>query len=275
MSAVARATPADLDTPVAPDAETWRRMSPAERDAFLESSLAALQRQQEAMAEGSPHIRSKIGIREVLGDFFARIGRKIYLGTDLPVHYPGEPVFAPDFLAVCDVEDPGHEDTRMAWVVAEEGRGLDLVIEVLHQGDRRKDLYDNVQFYARLGIQEYFVYDRLRQRLHGYRLPFAEADRYQPIPARGAALSSEVLRLELAIVDERLRFLQPGGSLVPETRELLARANAVLDQIERKVETEAARAEAEALARAEAERRVAELEARVAELERQLREERG
>ncbi len=40
---------------------------------------------------------------------------------------------------------------------------------------------DNVERYARLGIPEYFVYDRKRQDLRGYRLPSPEARRYQRI----------------------------------------------------------------------------------------------
>jgi Uma2 family endonuclease len=54
-------------------------------------------------------------------------------------------------------------------VVAEEQRGLDFVLEVLHLGNRKKDLVDNVERYARLRIPEYFVYDRARQQILGYR----------------------------------------------------------------------------------------------------------
>jgi Uma2 family endonuclease len=71
-------------------------------------------------------------------------------------------------LAVLDVPQP-EDDERMAWVVADEGKGLDLVLEVLHHADRNKDLVENVERYARLGIPEYFVYDRARQRIHGHR----------------------------------------------------------------------------------------------------------
>ncbi len=254
-----------LPVPTAPDVETWRRMSLLERERFLDAALEALQREAELMSEGSPHGRARASIREVLGDYFARVGRTIYLASELPVHYPGERVFAPDFMAVLDVEDPGERDTRMAWVVADEGRGLDLVIEVLYQGNRQKDLYENVGTYARLGVSEYFVYDRLKQRIHGYRLPGPDAQRYEPIPRFGAHVSSEVLGLSLAVVGERLRFVGPGGSLIPETRELLARANTLLDEVERRVSDESARAEQEATRAEAAEARMeAEREARVA-----------
>ena len=38
--------------------------------------------------------------------------------------YPGERTFTPDLLAVLDVAQPDpDEDRRMAWVVADEGKG--------------------------------------------------------------------------------------------------------------------------------------------------------
>src|SRR5206468_6940193 len=63
--------------------------------------------------------------------------------------------------------------------LADEGKGLDFVLEVLHRGDRKKDLVENVERYARLRIPEYFIYDRARQQINGYRL--AGAKRYQRI----------------------------------------------------------------------------------------------
>lgn len=164
-----------------------------------------------------------------------------------------------------DVEDTWQDDERMAWVVAQEGRGLDLVLEILHAGDPRKDLLDNVLTYGRLGIPEYFVYDRRRQRVSGFRLPFPGSSRYEPIKTRGGTLRSQVLGLDLGMVEGRLRF-STGGSEILETREINERLNVTLDRLEIKAEAEAQRAEAEAAARVEAERRVAELEQRLAAL---------
>lgn len=261
------------DALLVPSLDEWRAMTSAERDAFVDEALATLQREFDLMpSEGAPHQNAKISLRTTLGGHFARVGRKIYLGTELAVLYPEQPPFAPDFLAVADVEDPGDEDTRMAWIVADEGKGPDLVLEVLHAGSRRKDLVDNRLFYGSLGIAEYFVYDRAKFVLHGFRLPAPGATRYVPIVAEAGFLPSRVLGLELAIVGHRLRFAY-GGAIVPETRELLDRASAMLDAVEARVdaeaqraEAEAQRAEAEAALRAEAERRVAELERRIAEL---------
>lgn len=246
-------------------------MSQAERDAFLDRALAALQGEAALMAEGSPHITSKTGAFELLRDYFRRAGRGVYLRSELPVHYPGERVFAPDLMAVLDVPDPWLDDKRMAWVVAEEGRGVDFVMEILHRGNPQKDLLDNVLDYARMGIPEYFVYDRRRARVLGFRLPFPNGGRYEPIKARGGRLASRQLGLELAIVGGHLRFSSNGAD-IPETRDLLERANAMLDELEDRAEeaerqlSEATeRLEAEALARRDAERRAEEAAQRAEE----------
>ena len=245
--------------PATPSADRWRALSDAARLDFILAATDALNRAAELAPEGAPHIRAKHGVRAVLGDFFARIGRDAYLGTGLPVLYPGEPVFAPDLIAVLDVPDPGWADERMAWVVADEGRGVDFALEILHRGDRHKDLVDNVLFYARLQIPEYFVYDRAKQRVIGYRLPASGAARYEPVPSHAGVLSSRALGLELMVHEGRLRFLQPGGAAIPETTELLERVTGMVGELEE-------RADAEAAARAEAERR-AEEQARRADAE--------
>ncbi|WP_437947803.1 Uma2 family endonuclease [Sorangium sp. So ce296] len=60
--------------------------------------------------------------------------------------------------------------------------------------------------YARLGIPEYFVYDRLRQQVHGYRLPAPDAPRYQRIVPQMGRYSSAVLGLDLAVSGGKLQF---------------------------------------------------------------------
>lgn len=249
--------------PIAPSAERWQSMTQEERSVFLETSLAALQHEASLMAEGRPHSTSKITALQVLRDFYDRIGRKIYLASELPVVYPSERVFAPDLMVVLDVEDTWQDDERMAWVVASEGRGLDLVMEILHAGNPAKDLMDNVLDYARMGIPEYFVYDRRKLRVLGYRLISPTAMRYEPIKAKGGRLASRVLGLDLSIIGGRLRFSN-GGAELPETRELLGRVNAMVDDLEGRAEA-AERQVEEANRRADAEAQRAEAEAQRAD----------
>lgn len=270
------------DFPVTPSLDAWRGMSVSARDAHVLAVQEAITAAQ--MGQGRPHATSKAGIMQVLGDFFERIGRRIYLASELPVLYPGERAFEPDILAVRDLEDPGEADARMAWVVADEGRGPDLAMEILYRGSAQKDLVRNVAWYARLGIPEYFVYDRRRQRLHGYRLP-PGARQYQSIPVRRGRLWSEVLELEVGIVERRLRFFV-GEAMVPDARELIGRLDAMMAESEQRIEglealaaaesaarvaEAAARVEAEALAASESAAR-RELEALVAELRARLAE---
>jgi Uma2 family endonuclease len=220
--------------PKAPTAEAWHAMTPAERERLLVEILDALSDPQSAMSEGQPHKKAKGRALDMLTLHFGSTGRAIYLAEELAVLYPGEEVFVPDILAVPDVPQP-EEDPRMAWVVAEEGKGLDLVLEVLHQGDRRKDLVDNVERYAHLGIPEYFVYDRLRQQIHGHRLPAAGAQRYQRIVPQAGLYRSTVLGLDLAIMGGRLRFFY-GMSELFGTADLIGRLKGMVEDLATKAD---------------------------------------
>jgi Uma2 family endonuclease len=213
------ATPPPLTLPViAPTEEAWRAMSPAEQLDFLVRANEALSDPVAAMTEGRRHKKAKTRTIDALGLHFSSIGRVVYLAEEMAVHYPGEPVFTPDVLAVVGVAEP-EDDPRMAWVVADEGKGLDLALEVLLRGDRKKDLIENVERYAKLGIPEYFVYDRLHQQIHGYRLTDERARRYQRIVPQFGRYTSSVLGLDLAIQGGTLRFFY-GLAELPGTSDL-------------------------------------------------------
>jgi Uma2 family endonuclease len=181
------------------------------------------------MSEGRPHKKAKSRALDRLGLYFGSIGRVVYLAEEMAVLYPGEPPFTPDVLAVLDVPEP-EDDPRMAWVVADEGKGLDLVLEVLHRGDRDKDLVENVERYARLGIAEYFVYDRGHQQIHGFRLPATGAARYQRIVPQVGRYTSNVLRLDLAVLGGRLRFFV-GDAELPGTADLIERLQTMVEEL--------------------------------------------
>lgn len=225
-------SPASL--PIAPSLEVWRAMTPEERDRFLVDANEASSDPRNTMGEGRPHKKVKTRALDMLGLHFKAMGRVVYLAEEMTVAYPGEQVFTPDILAVVGVEEP-EDDERLAWVVADEGRGLDLVIEVLHRGDRDKDLVDNVVRYARLGIPEYFVYDRAHQQLHGYRLAGHDAKRYTRIVPQLGRYASAVLGLDLALQGGRLRFFQGMAELF-DTQELLGRLTGLMAEVEAKAE---------------------------------------
>jgi hypothetical protein len=180
---------------------------------------------------------------------FKTIGRAVYLAEELTVLYPNEKPFAPDILAVLDVESSDDDDERMSWVVADEGKGIDLALEVLDRGNRNKDLVNNVERYARLGITEYFVYDRNRQRVHGFRLVTPTAARYQPIVPQLGHYRSGVLGLDLAVIDNNLRFLA-GEAALPLSADLIGRLQGMVMSLEAKADEAQAKAD-EAQAKAD------------------------
>lgn len=262
----------DPNDPRAPTSAQWQRMSAEERAAVV-LQLPAQVPLELMPPEGDDHRLAKEGTVDALDGFLDRARRKIYLSSDLAVFYPGEPRFSPDVLAVLDV-DP---HPRSKWVVEDEGRGLDLVIEIHVAGSRDKDLVFNVARYARLGIQEYFVFELTRQRLHGFRLPRGTEGAtcalraYQRIVPQAGRLPSEVLGLDLVIAGDKLRFWA-GDVQLEESPERIARLGNMLQELM------AHKEEAERVAEAERERanneqqRAEALEVRLAEEQRRREE---
>jgi len=245
--------------PTVPTVEVWRAMTPEQQLDFQIQVLDALSDPVAAMSEGRPHKKAKSRALDALNLHFKATGRAVYLAEEMAVLYPGEKPFTPDLLAVVDVEEP-EDDARMSWVVADEGKGLDLVLEVLHKGDRNKDLVDNVERYAHLGVPEYFVYDHARQQIHGYRLaspgpgndggsrPQTPA-RYQRIVPQFGHYPSTVLGLNLAVLGGTLRFLA-GEAELPRSADLIRRLQGMMENLEAKAEEAQATAD-EAQATAE------------------------
>ncbi len=258
------ATPRVWDDPriVFPDEETWSRLSLSEREAVVERIEAVLDEHREAMTEGVKHSKRKAGIAADLDAHFRRLGRGVLLANELGVFYPGEAVIVPDVVAVLDC-DPDYEPE--SWIVQDEKRGVDLVIEVRNLGRKHKDVVENVRDYARVGIPEYFSFDCRRGVLRGWRLAVGTRA-YQPIVPQGGYLRSNVLGLDLAVVQLRLRFFV-NQSLVPSEGELVARLQSLADERQGVVdEAERQRAEAERQ-RAEAERQRADVIDRLARVQ--------
>ncbi|MFY0562287.1 Uma2 family endonuclease [Archangium lansingense] len=235
-------------------------MSMEERERVVESLPAEVTWDEMAMPEGDLHSEGKRHALGALRSYFKQQRRRVYVGTELPIYYPGERRFAPDLLVVLDA-DP---HLRGKWVVSREGKGLDWVMEVHVGGDRKKDAEYNVRRYARLGIPEYFIYDRARERLEAYRLPSPEAREYVRIEPRHGRYPSEVLGLELQLDEERLHFWA-GNALLLEPEEMNERLRGMLDGAQRRADEEARQRAEEVRRREEAERRLAELQV---ELER-------
>jgi Uma2 family endonuclease len=185
-------------------------------------------------------------------------------------HIKDEDFRGPDFFAVLGV--PKRE--RKSWVVWEEDKGPDVVIELLSESTEAIDKGEKKRVYQdQLRVPEYFWYDPFDGELAGFAL---RESRYRPLkPDRAGRLKSSVLGLWLRRWEGRyrdvpavwLRWASEHGELLPtEAEQEKARAEqekARAEQEKARAEQEKARAEqAEAGLRQAQEALAAEAEAR-------------
>ena len=204
------------------------------------------------MAETDLHAASMVYVASALRWWFEKHRQAdVYVGSNNFLYYErGNPgaVVAPDVYVVIGAS--AHlRDTYLLW---NEPKGPDFVLEVTSASTRRTDERRKRDVYAKLGVSEYFLYDPraeyLTPPLQGFRLHEGE---YRPLPAvtvlsnRGVAVTSVVLGLELR--DER------------EARRVRLRDPSTGESLLSHRESERAREE-EAAARRAAEARIRELE---------------
>ena len=214
------------------------------------------------MAESDIHRRCMTYLIDALERHFQKHapGNVCVSGNMFLYYEQGNPraVVAPDVFVVLGA--PSRlRDSYLLW---NEPKGPDFVLEVTSASTRRKDRGRKREVYAALGVTEYFLYDPraeyLTPPLQGYRL---RDGAYRPLPAvtvlsnRAVAVASEVLGLELR--DER------------EARMVRLRDPATVQDLLTYEESER-KQEEESTARQAAETRAAELEVRVRALENAL-----
>ncbi len=208
------------------------------------------------MAETDVHRDAMIDLIRTLQDYYAG-DPMVYVSGDLLLFYEEgnkRRHLAPDVFVVRDV--PKHlRDNYLMW---EEGKGPDLVIEVTSKSTRREDQEKKRDLYRDvLGVVEYFLFDPLgeylRPPLRGYRL--VDGD-YAPIEPVAGRLPSEVTGLHLEADGNSLRLYNPAaGRWLPTAEERAATEAAA------RRDAETARRAAEAKSREdEAARRAAESE---------------
>lgn len=127
---------------------------------------------------------------------------------------PGSPIRYPDLLVAFDA-DPELYETNNGYVVSLQGKPPDLVLEIASRATGHIDVEEKPDFYAGLGIAEYWRFDETGefhgQRLGGDRLVDAA---YQPIPVETLADGSlrgysHVLDLYLSWEQGSLEFYDP------------------------------------------------------------------
>ncbi len=180
----------------------------------------------------------------------------------------------PDFFAVLGV--PKGE--RKSWVVWEEGKGPDVVIELLSESTAAIDKTTKKQLYeSQLKVDEYYWFDPFNANdWTGFSL---RAGRYETIqPDERSRLISERLGLALVrwtgvyqnVEATWLRWETRSGALLPTPQERANLSEQRAAAATKRAEAEAQRAQAEAEARREAEQRAARAEAELARIRAQL-----
>ena len=200
------------------------------------------------MGETDEHRDAMIRHIEMLRQYFS--GQNVYVSGDLLVYYEqGNPkkFVVPDALVVKGVSSRKRRIYK-TWV---ERKAPNVVIETTSRKTRRKDTKDKAELYAKLGVNEYFLFDPdqeyLDPPLQGYRLVGTEYERL--IPNENGELLSEELGLRLGIGVEHIEFyrVDTGERLLTDAERADREAEARL------IEVEARQAEAEARRAAEAE----------------------
>jgi Uma2 family endonuclease len=162
----------------------------------------------------------------------------VYVSGNLLIFYiPGDRLrhLSPDVFVVFGV--PNHQ--RPNYLVWEEGKAPDFVIELTSSSTRDEDVLDKFKPYQdTLKVKEYFLFDPfgdyLDPSLRGYRL---RAGKYQAIcPVKGR-LPSKVLGLHLERHGRELRLFDPeAGAWLPTPQERIEQAEAENDRLRRELD---------------------------------------
>ena len=205
------------------------------------------------VTESDYHWNVMRDVRLTLQAYFAA-DPLVYISGNIFVFYvPGDRRrhVSPDVLVVKGVP----KGDRLNYLIWEEGRSLDLVIELTSTSTRHEDLNRKFKLYRdTVKVPEYFLFDPRREylepRLQGYRLRKGE---YHPIQAIKGRLPSRVLGLHLEAHEGQLRLYDPATD-----QWLLTPLESLAQEQE---------------ARVTAEKEIERLRREVAELRRKLRKE--
>ena len=236
------------------------------------------------MGETGIHVNATMELFETLKRHIFGGRPDVYVTADMFFYYEeGNPraVKAPDIMVIKGVD---HVEERRSFKLWVEGRVPNVIFEITSEESRRDDTTVKLEFYARIGVLEYFLFDPLGEylnpRLQGYRLT---GDHYEPIaPEADGGFVSLELGLGVRTLGTRVRlFNLADRQLIPDAAERAAKYIAALalenelaeerkarEKEEKKAKREAKKAESEKK-KAEAERQNAEAERRKAEAERQ------
>jgi Uma2 family endonuclease len=188
------------------------------------------------VAETEVHVDELLGLMAVLKAHF-RDAADVYVGANMFVYYEqGNPraVFAPDVFVTRGVPKRVHRTYKL-W---EEGRPPSFVMEISSSSTWLEDTGNKKALCARLGVQEYFLFDPLgdylEPRLQGFSLTGADYERIAT--SADGAVDSEVLGLRLRADGPLLRCEDRAtGKRLPRVEEAL-QAQRAAEQAQREAE---------------------------------------
>ena len=197
---------------------------------------------------------------------------------------PGGAIRYPDLLVAFGADPELYKDNN-GYIVSEQGKSPDLALEIASRHTWRVDIEEKPEFYAGLGVAEYWRFDETGEfhgtRLAGDRLVEGryEAIAIEELPGGELRGYSEVLGLYICWRDGRLDWYDSQAedyipSLESErSARLTAEARVDLER-EARLAAQSRAADAESRAEQERSERLA-AESRAAELEAELRRLRG
>lgn len=161
----------------------------------------------------------------------------VYVSGNLLVYYtPGDRLrhLSPDVLVVKGVTK--HE--RQNYLIWEEGKAPDVVIELTSSSTREEDVDDKFWLYQdELCVPEYFLFDPLgdylKPPLKGYRLRTGKYGAIKPVKGR---LPSKILGLHLERDGKDLRLYDPETKQwLPTPKERIERIEAENDRLRKEL----------------------------------------
>jgi Uma2 family endonuclease len=222
------------------------------------------------MAETDLHRELMFDLIHRIQDWFSADPLTYVSGNLLIFYEPGNKRkhVAPDVFAVHGVP----KRKRLYYLMWEEGKGPDAVIEVTSKTTRREDMNKKFKLYRDvLRVQEYMMYDPtgdyLKPNLQGYSLIGAD---YVPIQLIDGRLPSAVLGLHLEPAGQALKLFNPAtGQVILSPLERSEQARERSEQARERSEQARERSEQ---ARERSEQALQQKAAEAEELRRQLAE---
>jgi Uma2 family endonuclease len=189
------------------------------------------------MAETDWHRKLMAIVIDILSHWYAD-DPDVYVSGNLLIFYePGDKRrhVSPDCFVVKGVPK-GDRPNYLVW---EEGKGPDVVIELTSKTTKAEDLRKKPDLYRdRLGVREYFLFDPtedyLNPSLQGFR---RVKDEFRPIKPIAGRLPSKVLGLHLERERQMLRLWNPAtGQWLPTAEEREAAAQRESERLRQELE---------------------------------------